>query len=392
MFVRKIWTSDRSIMALSGAALGALCVMALLGGSARRAAAKPEYALKENKTCQYCHKSPTPGAVDPRTGITETTERNPRGQYYAAHDHSFAGYNELTVMGKDAPPVFHLAWKEELTDPARRAAVADVVGDGKARLVTLSESSDQKGSATLAVRKWDGQAFVTEFTASAQGPADKLAVGKFAGANRPAVIVTAGDLWYWNGKQFAHKPAAQPLALLGATRLRSGEERVLLSEGTNAAKAYRVDPAAEHWLTEGIDAPPSSQVAWGDMHGTPEFFTQMGLSEAIGAGGLIGLWDVRNFGALFLYYAKIAQDFDTQPDPKDPNKTEFVIKSRSYYIAFHNARDPKGVELWGTPKLDGPVYDVGLLDAKGSGKTGLLVLTGNAADSKRRSLYFFALD
>lgn len=42
--------------------------------------AKPEYATKEAKGCTFCH-------------VTEgATELNDAGKYYAAHDHSLAGY------------------------------------------------------------------------------------------------------------------------------------------------------------------------------------------------------------------------------------------------------------------------------------------------------------
>src|SRR5947209_3332332 len=50
--------------------------------------ARPEYARKENKACGYCHVSPAGGGA-----------RNPRGMYYALHNHTFEGYNEARVMG-----------------------------------------------------------------------------------------------------------------------------------------------------------------------------------------------------------------------------------------------------------------------------------------------------
>jgi hypothetical protein len=382
--------SLRSGLGKGAGGLGLLLLLALPG----TALARPEYAAKETKACLYCHRSPTPGAANPRTGVRETTERNPRGLYYAAHNHTFQGYQELAVMGKESPPVFHLAWKEELRDLPRRALAADVVGDGTVRLVTLNEQAENKTASTLTVQKWDGKAFVTEFSAPVQASAERLAVGKFAGANRPAVIVTAAGLWYWDGKAFVSKPASGLLPVLGATRLRNGEERVLITEPGGGAKAYRVDTdaAGSGWLADGIETPASSQVAWGDMHNQPGFFTAMGLANDIASGGLIGLWDARGFGTMFLYYARIELELVTQPDPKDPTKTIQVGKGASGYVTFRNARDVKGVELWETPKLDGIPFDIGLADPKGSGKPGLLILASDSASGKGRSLYFFALD
>ncbi len=108
--------------------VGALCVV---GTSA---AARPEYAAKENKACGYCHVNEAGGGP-----------RNPRGLYYAAHNHSFEGYDEAQVMGggapkKTGPPAFAEAWKIQVPNASRRIAVADVVGDKRARLLVLGEA------------------------------------------------------------------------------------------------------------------------------------------------------------------------------------------------------------------------------------------------------------
>jgi hypothetical protein len=321
-----------------------------------------------------------------------------------------------TCQGQTVP-TFHLAWREDLTGLPRRIAVADVVGDGTLRLVTLDEQPNRTDMSTLTVRKWDGKTFTTEFTAPVPVPAStdtnaaevapakqakshfeldlKLAVGKFAGAKQPAVIVTTGGLWYWDGKTFAHKEAPFPLVPFGATRLRSGEERVLLSDGANGARAYRVDTSApaSGWLTDRTEAPAPSQITWGDMHGTSKFLTEtLGLPLLLAGGGMIGMWVVPNSGGLFLYYPKIEPQYETKPDPKDSKKTIKVLQGWSYYVTFVDPTVPKINELPVTSKLDGPPYDVVLTDPKGSGKTGLLILTGNPATDKPRSLYFFTLD
>src|SRR5262245_53194346 len=68
-----------------------------------RTDARPVYAIKEERTCAYCH-------VNPRGG----GQRNPRGIFYEAHKHSFTGYDEVKVMGRAGKPIFHPAWSESL--------------------------------------------------------------------------------------------------------------------------------------------------------------------------------------------------------------------------------------------------------------------------------------
>src|SRR5436853_125311 len=84
--------------------------------------AKPEYARKENKACGYCHVKSDGGGP-----------RNARGVYYAMHNHTFAGYDEATVIGggapsiggakKGGPPVFKSSWKSEVLAGTSRIAI-----------------------------------------------------------------------------------------------------------------------------------------------------------------------------------------------------------------------------------------------------------------------------
>lgn len=62
----------------SGLFLGLMSLLALASTTAQ---AKPEYAAKEGVKCDYCH-------------VVPGGDRNFRGLYYHAHDHSFAAFDE----------------------------------------------------------------------------------------------------------------------------------------------------------------------------------------------------------------------------------------------------------------------------------------------------------
>jgi hypothetical protein len=366
---------------------------AWLAGSA---CAKPEYARKEGVACQYCHLNGSPGTLDQFTGKRQSTDCNPRGIYYGAHNHSFQGYSEAAKTSKVAAPNFHFVWKEEFKTLPRRAAVADVTGDGKSRLILLNEKPGDKNASTLEIKRWDGKAFVTEFTGNVSAPADRLAVGKIGGSDRPAVILTSDALWVWDGTTFARRPAAAPLPILGVTRMLDGTERVLVAQSSLDVKAYKVNLTSvkkDDWLVDPIKAPSPPQDVWGDMHATPEFLTSMGLPDALGAGGIVGIWNIQKFNAYFIYH--MDRDSDIGPDPQNPGKPK-VTYNNVYYVTFRDSRT--GEKLWTSPKLPGEGYDILLDDPKGSGKPGFLVLfngttpvTG-ATPGKGRTIAYFAMD
>lgn len=155
-------------------------LLAILGmGSGQAARATAEYAQKEGRACQYCHVSGSPGTIDDKTGRRETLDVNKRGAYYQAHNHSFDGYVEPRVRPNAPAALFRFVAREMLPDTARRIAVADVAGDHVPRLITLNVKPDTRDSSVLTVKKWDGKAYVTEFTGDTPGSAEKLAAGKF---------------------------------------------------------------------------------------------------------------------------------------------------------------------------------------------------------------------
>lgn len=356
------------------------------------ALAKPEYARREARACQHCHVSYSPNALDPITGKREPTTRNARGLYYGNHNRSFQGFKEPEMKFDPTTPTFRFLWKEDLTEQPRRIAVADVTGDGKARLITLNEVARRPNSSVLMVKKWDGKAFVTEFQAEINAPADRLAAGRFAGKNRPAVIVTGDAAFQWDGKAFVRYPAAKTLTIFGSTRLRTGEERLLLSQRDQIV-AYRVQPLGKaEWLSDPIEAPGSSQVFWGDMHAPPDTLAELGVPTVLGQGGLVGLWAFPQLQRLFLYYVKIDQDFETKPDPRNKARPQFILKNSTSYVVFRNPQERAGPELWSTPRLKGIVYDIALENPQGDGKSGLLVLTSESPTGPGRALYFFSQD
>ena len=376
-----------------GVGVGSLVTLFLLLFMVKTPAfARPEYAAKEQKACQYCHISLSPGFRDPMTGKREPTSRNGRGAYYGDHDHSFQGYQEVVVMGKQSPPIFHYAWKFVFTDLPRRTSVADVTGSGHPQLITLNERPGKPEQSILSIKKWTGKDFELISAKDVSSSPDKLAVGRFAGKDHAAVIITPDALWYWKGSALVRKPASKTLALLGSTRLKDGEERVLLLENS-AVRAYRVSLTADtNWLIDGIPSPASDQVVWGDMHAKPEELTGMGMPPPLSTGGLIGLWDARKFGKLFIYDAFTDNDVDLKINPKDPNHPDLVLTSRSCYVHFRDPKDQTYKVLWTTPRMRGVVYDIGLENPQGDGAVGLMVLISESKDGKGRTLYFFALD
>ncbi len=57
-----------------------IAISLILGCLATWAAAKPEYAKKEGKSCTFCHVK------------MGSKELNDAGKYYKEHDHSLKGY------------------------------------------------------------------------------------------------------------------------------------------------------------------------------------------------------------------------------------------------------------------------------------------------------------
>ncbi len=342
---------------------------------APEAFARPVYAIQEGKQCGYCHVNPKGGGA-----------RNPRGEYYAAHHHTFQGYDEAKVMGQYAQDLFKVAWQETVPASVHRIAVGDTVGDGTSRLVLLSEGPT-KESRTVSVRKWDGKAWNTEFTTDAADGQDRLAVGKYS-ATGPADIVTAGALWFWNGKTYEKRPAPRPLDIIGTALLQDGSQRLMLKEG-DALRLYRVDTTASgsDWLTGPSGMPASSQLSFSDMKAPTAELMAIGLPDQLAGGGIVGLWNAPKPQAMYLYTVQIVPLVDVAKQ----NAQELIAKGQEDHLVVADPRLTLYKTLWLSQKLEGPVLDVALGDPR-SGARGLTVLTGGSEDGKGHTLYFFQLE
>ncbi len=286
---------------------------------------------------------------------------------------------------KPRTPFFHYGWKEEISELALRAAVGDTTGDGKPRLVLLVQKPQQLGLATLIVKKWNGTEFVKEFSGDVDATPNRLAVGKFAGIDKPAIIVTADAMWSWNGTTYIRTAARQQLNIFGSAKMSNKDERLILSEDGKQVsfKSYKISPAAgADWLSDRAEVPDASSVEWENMRAEPEFFKKMGMPAVFGSGGLITLWDTARAKQPYLYYCRPAAETDVATGQPKTNS----------YLAFRDATDPAGNELWTTTKLNGMATDMALEDPRSTGKRGLFILSSSATTGKSRTLYFFGLD
>lgn len=274
-----------------------------------------------------------------------------------------------------------LEWQQSVPANVRRIAVADTVGDGKLRLVLLTEG-DRVGTRAVAVCRWDGKLWVTEFAANAPERTDRLAVGKFA-AGRPAVIVTNTSLWTWNGSAYEEKLASRIISLFGSVILKDGAERVLANERTGL-KLLRVDPTKDDWLVNPEDPPGSADARFTEMKAFPAELTAGGLPAILTTGGIVGLWDTRKPDGFYLYAVEsLGKLQNKQGDP--------VVKGRDHFLMLLNPKTTELKAVWTSPKLDGDVLDIALSDPHGSKSEGLVVLTDGLQSGKGHTLYFFKL-
>src|SRR5947209_6569730 len=186
--------------------------------------ARPVYAIKEGKQCVYCHVNPKGGGA-----------RNQRGLYYAAHNHTFEGYDEAKVVGTG---IFHLGWQDELPATALKVGVGDLLGDGSQRLVILG-TGDFRRQRTITIKKWEEKGWVDEFTTPLGDPTERLAVGRYS-TGKAAIVVTPTAMVYWDGKAYVKKASPRSLPIIGTVTMRDGSDRLILREG-DTIKLFRIN-------------------------------------------------------------------------------------------------------------------------------------------------------
>jgi hypothetical protein len=360
--------------------LGALYGIFILS-AAMRSEARPVYAIETGKPCAYCHENPKGGGP-----------RNKRGLYFAANKHSFKGYDELKVMGRFSPPLLNEGWKESLPASARKVAVGDTVGDGVMRLIVLNDGASPM-TRNLAVKKWDGKAWVQEFNQDVPGASDRLGVGRYAGSDKPAVIVTSGSLVYWDGMAYKIEPSPRPVGVLGTVRLKTGAERLLVNEA-NTVRMARVDTSkGEAWLTGFMDVPSSGETSFSDMKAPSGELQAIGMPDLLANGEVIGLWDARKADAVFFYAIKLVPIVESKGNEPEKNVDQaiknLVLKGQNYHVTIVDPRSNGFKVLWQSEALEGKVLDVTVNDAR-TGERGLTVLT-ESADGKGRTLTFYRL-
>lgn len=354
----------------------AIPIALLTIAAANPALARPVYAMKEGKRCSHCH-------INARGG----GPRNPRGEYYAAHNHSFQGFDEAKVMTLLKP-----SWTDTVPSTTLRIGVGDVTGDGARRLVLLGEAGT-KDSRVLTIRKWTGSAWDNDHTVDLPGQTDRMAIGKFQPGMSTALIVTSTALVHFSDGKFSVKPSGRKLDVVGSAVLKDGSERLLLREGNTPGenlKSYRVDSAAPGagWLKEAGAPPRATETSFYDMKGTPEELKSLGVPDPIADGGILGIWDPNKLNLLFLYGVQIINQVEGPPDAK-PEQLKLIGQDHHMTIV-----DPRSIAyrtLWASEKLQGKVLDATINDPR-SAKRGLLVLTDSSQDSKSRTVYFYQLD
>ncbi len=331
--------------------------------------------------CAAVHAQQTPPKKARPTKVGETTGSNTPSS------------NKPVVLSTLPKMNFRFAWKADFTDKPRRIAVADVTGDGKPRLITLHELPAAPSSALLVVRNWNGKTFVIEHKEEIKGKPDLLAVGHFAGSETPAVIVVEDGFLLWNGKAFKKHSASRRLPIFGTVKTKDGEERILIAEGIENVRAYRIRPeeANNNWLVDGKGIPKPGNVAHQALHADSKQLEQMQMPLELSAGGLMGLWDAKNANHLILYYTMVDRDFDVANDPNDKTKPKLTYKSEAYQFVCRDALNPQSAPFWGTPRIDAKPLDAAIRNPQ-NGKPGLLVLVSELPKGSYRSLLFFALE
>ncbi len=351
------------------------------------AGARPEYAKKELKPCSYCHVSGTPGIRDAKTGQVTPATRNERGRWYGSHGLSFEGYKPAPAA-KQALPHFRPLWRTSLKEAVRKAALADLAGDGKPRLITLNEDGQKAGSALLIVFKWNGKGWDEEARTVYAGKAARMFVGNVTGSGRNA-IVTGDSVFTYEGAKLILHPLNRPFDLIGGVRLKDGSARLLTATARNELKTYQVQlnaSGASMADAGGMEALPQEQLQWYDLHVTPELEAMLGKEAE---GGLVALWKLPEANQTIFYRIRTNPNYEVGSETAGSRKPKYTLKGEAFHLVFGFL---DGAELWASPPMASMPSDVTVFPGKGEFSPGFLVLEKESGSSKTCALTFYALE
>jgi hypothetical protein len=342
----------------------ALLFCLLLGACAHPALARPEFAAKEGKTCDYCHFNPKGGGP-----------RNYRGIYYARHGHSFAGFNDVLIP---PPPTLSLVWQETFPSRPTRVAIADTVGNGHPGLLILDPGA-RTDLRILRALAWDEGTKQLRETGSVQlsKDADWMEAGRFV-PGAPAVVTMGSGFVSFNGKAYTFQPGRHVGNFLSAMSLRTPNDLLMTFDGQNPA-THTVNPAGgQDWLSvsgkfQAFSGPDLCSMDFrGETLPLPLIAGYFGVPGPLDDLKFFGEWNPRSEDENLIYV---------------PERGAGALPSRA---GLYSA-DEKTPE-WLSPELSGPVLDITTgPDVRTGSGDGLYVLATGSHPRDPNTLYFFGL-
>jgi len=330
--------------------------------------AKPEYARKEKKACGYCHVNPNGGG-----------DRNPRGKYYAMHNHTFDMYDEAKVMGpagevkkKTGDPAFKSAWKVEVPATAKRMSIADVTGDKSPRLLVLDDHNK------LTIHNVSTPMPKEEASIELGDGGAKFVAGGFA-KGKPGVIVVPGAVYYKDGDTYKKKALAELSDITGTVKFVDGADNFFFFGG-GQPDVYAIDLTGDKALIAGKEmvAPESGGGVYASLiaHLPGEILEALHIPAEGQKAGIIGMFDPRSEGKLYAWIPWL-------------DKEESTLK----VTGMDGLGGGEFKPVWSSPKLAGKVLDVSFgTDPRNPKQTGIFILMATGDGGKGRTVEFFALD
>src|SRR5262249_15702561 len=143
-----------------------------------------------------------------------------------------------------------------------------------------------------------------------------------------------------------------------------GKECVLDWDATKAPQTWAFDPSQPGKVRPGPELVPPDQASGITrlvvIRGTPEFLAQLDAPGAFGKGGVIGCFDPRGDGGVYLWAPQVTEE-------------------GSYFVVSNS----EGKPIWRSGKLGGRILDVAHgADPKGTKQTGVLLLLATGQEGK----------